>query len=52
MPGELGRAAALEWGWPAGVGWRPLDLFQAHYLMNLCGVDGATVSFYLGAMRK
>ena len=47
---EYGRA--LEWGWPAGVGWRPLDLFQSHYLMNVCGVEEATVSFYLGAMLR
>ena len=39
-------------GWPAGVGWRPLDLFQSHYLMNVCGVGEATVSFYLGAMLR
>ncbi len=34
---EYGRA--LEWGYPQGVGWRPLDLFQTHYLMNLGGVE-------------
>ena len=43
---------ALEWGYPTSVGWRPLDLFQTHYLMHLAGLDVATVSFYLGAVLK
>ncbi len=43
---------ALEWGYPTSVGWRPLDLFQTHYLMHLTGLDVATVSFYLGAVLK
>lgn len=47
---EYGRA--LEWGYPTGVGWRPLDLFQTHYLMNLAGADGATTAFYFGAILK
>jgi hypothetical protein len=47
---EYGRA--LEWGYPAGVGWRPLDLFQAHYLMSLSKLDAATMAFYLGAILK
>jgi hypothetical protein len=47
---EYGRA--LEWGYPQGVGWRPLDLFQTHYLMNLSGVDISLTAFFLGAMLK
>jgi hypothetical protein len=47
---QYGRA--LEWGYPTSVGWRPLDLFQTHYLMTLSGVDSSTVSFFLGAMLK
>jgi hypothetical protein len=47
---EYGRA--LEWGYPQGVGWRPLDLFQTHYMMNLGGVDAALTSFFLGAILK
>lgn len=47
---EYGRA--LEWGYPQGVGWRPLDLFQTHYLMNLGGVDATLTSFFLGAILK
>ena len=43
---------ALEWGYPTGVGWRPLDLFQTHYLMNLSRLDVATMSFYMGAVLK
>jgi hypothetical protein len=43
---EYGRA--LEWGYPQGVGWRPLDLFQTHYLMNLGGVEAALVSLVPG----
>lgn len=43
---------ALEWGYPTGVGWRPLDLFQTHYLMTLARLDPATVSFFLGALLK
>ncbi len=47
---EYGRS--LEWGYPTGVGWRPLDLFQTHYLMHLSKLDMATMSFYLGAMLR
>jgi len=47
---EYGRA--LEWGYPTSVGWRSLDLFQAHYLMAVCGLDAASVSFFLGAILK
>lgn len=47
---EYGKA--LEWGYPTGVGWRPLDLFQSHYLMHVCGLDVTTVSFFLGAILK
>jgi hypothetical protein len=47
---EYGRA--LEWGYPTGVGWRPLDLFQTNYLMHLSKLDIATMSFYLGAVLK
>ena len=47
---EYGRA--LEWGYPTGVGWRPLDLFQTHYLMNLGGVDATLASYFLGAVLK
>ena len=42
----------MEWGYPQGVGWRPLDLFQTHYLMNIGGVDSALTSFFLGAILK
>lgn len=31
---------------------RPLDLFQVHYLMNLCQLEATIVSFYLGAVLK
>ena len=47
---EYGKA--LEWGYPTSVGWRPLDLFQTHYLMTLAQLDDATVSFFLGALLK
>lgn len=39
-------------GLSQGAGWRPLDLFQTHYLMNIGGVDTALTSFLLGAMLK
>jgi hypothetical protein len=47
---DYGRA--LEWGYPTSVGWRPLDLFQVYYLMKLCKLDLAVISFYLGAILK
>lgn len=47
---EYGKA--LEWGYPTSVGWRALDLFQVHYLMNLSQLDTTIVSFYLGAVLK
>lgn len=47
---EYGKA--LEWGYPTSVGWRPLDLFQTHYLLTLAQLDPATISFYLGAVLK
>ncbi len=47
---EYGKA--LEWGYPTSVGWRPLDLFQTHYLMHVGQVDAPTISFYLGAVLK
>jgi hypothetical protein len=47
---EYGRA--LEWGYPTGVGWRSLDLFETHYLMQVSKLNTVTMSFFLGAVLK
>ncbi len=43
---------ALEWGYPMGVGWRPLNLFETYYLMGLCQLDDSLTSFYLRAILR